>query len=373
MSLLPILWAMKSAPVVDAEERVILIALAEAAWSDGTDAFPSKKTMAAISVLDPKTVQRRLRSLAARKVIAEGNQAAAAYIPEWYRPIVYDLLIPFSWYPDAEQVNAERKGRGKPPLTAEDRPDLAPAPPKKQRADKGKPRKKAKPVIHRGDYKSPPLNSGESGQEGGTTRPPGGDYKSQTGGLQDPQPSPYNPPRDTPRPSLSADSSNSRPEGKDGSGMSSRSPGVDLLLAIGAKNPKFLLTGKTLHDQGLTVTGMLIEGWTEDQLRHVIAGRPLPDEVTTSVGAIVARRLRDAIAGPPPASVPKLPSQAASGPYGAAEDTWTPPSWTDQQAIDSSRKSAECDGEDGLCGRPVRPGSAFCWDCSAIYGVGATT
>ncbi|MFB7222438.1 helix-turn-helix domain-containing protein [Streptomyces sp. NPDC056227] len=364
MSLLPILWAMKNAPVTDAEERVILIALAETAWSDGTDAFPSKKTLAEISVLDPKTVQRRLRSLAARKVIALGNQAAAAYIPEWYRPNVYDLLIPFSWYPDVEQVNAERKRRGKAPLTPQERPDLAPAPPKKQRADKGKPRKKR--VVHKGggDYKTPPADTVETGQEGGSTRPPGGDYKSQTPGLQDPQPSPYNPPRDTPRPSFPAAASDERPGGKDGSEMSNQSPGVNLLLAIGAENPKFLLTGKTLTDQGLTVTGMLLEGWTEPQLRQVIAGRPLPDQVKTSVGAIVARRLRDAIAGPPPGSAPLLPSQAAPWAHEATEETWTPPQWSARQGLDvavATLHRAKC----SECHRPLRDSAkdTLCRDC----------
>jgi hypothetical protein len=364
MSLLPILWAMKNAPVTDAEERVILIALAETAWSDGTDAFPSKKTLAEVSVLDPKTVQRRLRSLAARKVIALGNQAAAAYIPEWNRPNVYDLLIPFSWYPDIAQVNAERKGRGKPPLTAQERPNLAPAPPKKQRADKGKPRKKR--VIHKegGDYKSPLPGTGETGQEGGTTSPDGGDYKSQTRGLQDPQPSPHNPPQETPRPSFPADSSSSEPEGKDGSEMSSRSPGVDLLLAVGGQDPKFLLTGKTLTDQGLTVTGMLLEGWTEDQLRHVIAGRPLPDQVTASVGAIVARRLRDAIASPPPASIPRLPSQAALGSHKDAEETPSPSRWSAGQGLDAAAVTlhqVKC----SECHRPLRGSAkdALCRDC----------
>lgn len=366
MSLMPILWAMKNAPVVDAEERVILIAMAETAWSDGTDAFPSKKTLAETSMLDPKTVQRRLRTMEARGLITLGDQAAAAYIPEWFRPTVYDLLIPFSWYPDIEQVNAERQRRGKAPLTREDRPNLAPAPPKKHRVDKGKARKKARPVIHRGDYKSPPLNAGESGQEGGTARPHRGDYKSERGGLQDPQPSPYNPPRDTPRPSLSAGSSNSGPKGKDGSERPSRSPGVDLLLAIGGKDPQFLLTGKTLTDQGLTVTGMLLEGWTEDQLRHVIAGRPLPDEVKTSVGAIVARRLRDAIASPPPSTVPKLPAQAADS-FGAsrgAEETWTPPPWAGHQGLDAATATiqrAKC----SECHRPLRNSfeDALCVDC----------
>ncbi|MGW5296396.1 hypothetical protein [Streptomyces bacillaris] len=57
-------------------------------------------------------MQRLLRALTARGLIAEGNQKAAAYIPSWCRPKVYDLLIPYFWYPDVEQVNAERRGRG---------------------------------------------------------------------------------------------------------------------------------------------------------------------------------------------------------------------------------------------------------------------
>src|SRR3954466_7433407 len=112
MSLLPILWALKSAPVADAEERVILVALAESAWSDGTDAFPSKKTIAEIAKIDPKTVQRRLKAMTGRRLIALGTQAAAAYIPEHFRPHVYDLMIPYSWFPDIDQVNAERKAKG---------------------------------------------------------------------------------------------------------------------------------------------------------------------------------------------------------------------------------------------------------------------
>jgi DNA-binding transcriptional MocR family regulator len=141
VSLLPILWAMKTAPVVDAEERVILMPLGESAWSDGTDAFPSKKTIADIAKIDPKTVQRRLKAMTERGLISKGNQAAAAYIPEHFRPQVYDLMIPYSWFPDITQVNADRKAKGKPPLTPMERPDLSEAPPRKQRADKGRRRK----------------------------------------------------------------------------------------------------------------------------------------------------------------------------------------------------------------------------------------
>ncbi|MFE0810929.1 hypothetical protein ACFW4M_31625 [Streptomyces sp. NPDC058794] len=51
------------------------------------------------------------------------------------------------------------------------------------------------------------------------------------------------------------------------------------------------------------MTVMLESGWTSAQLRHVIAGRPLPAPVRTSVGAIIAARLRAAQAYPPPATL----------------------------------------------------------------------
>lgn len=364
MSLLPILWAMKSAPVADAEERAILIAMAESAWSDGTDAFQSKKTIAEIAVIDPKTVQRRLKALKERGLIAEGNQAAAAYIPEHYRPVVYDLLIPFSWFPDVEQVNAERKGRCKPPLTRASRPDLAPAPPRKRRADKGVKRPR-KPVAHvppttadagGGDYKSP----GQSGQEGGTTSPGGGDYKSSPRGLVDPQPSPVTHPENPPRPSVPAQSTGGSKEdgGTDGAAVPSqigRNEGVDLLVAIGAAKPEFLLTGTTLRDQGLTVTGMLAEGWTEEHLRHVIAGRPLPSPIRMTVGAVVASRLRAALAGP----VPQRKSDAGEL---ADKPTPTPAAWS-QELAQAGDRAGECEGMDGLCGRPTAGESRWCRSC----------
>lgn len=364
MSLLPILWAMKSAPVADAEERAILIAMAESAWSDGTDAFQSKKTIAEIAVIDPKTVQRRLKTLKERGLIAEGNQAAAAYIPEYYRPTVYDLLIPYSWFPDVEQVNAERKGRSKPPLTRASRPDLAPAPPRKRRADKGVKRlnKQTAPAHggdsqHPGDYES----SGQSGQEGGTASPGGGDCKSRTRGLQDPQPSPSYPPQHPLRPSVPQQ----RPDdGEDGGTGGSRAPqkigsneGVELLMAIGAARPEFLLTGTTLRDQGLMVTGMLAEGWAPEHLWQVIAGRDLPSPIRTTVGAVVSSRLRAALSGPAP--------RAGSVPQARQEpETPTPAAWSEDLVMLGDRPG-ECAGQDGLCGRPTLGGARLCSSCSA--------
>lgn len=364
------LWAMKNAPVIDAEERGVLMALAESAWSDGTDAFPSKKTIAHIAVVDPKTVQRRLRTLTARGLIAEGNQKAAAYIPSWCRPKVYDLLIPYSWYPDVEQVNAERRGRGKPPLTRESRPDLAPAPPRKTRADKGKPRKKKPSQPEGRGLKVPSVDN----QDGGTTSPQAGDCKSPTRGLQDPQPSPDYPPQDTPRPSVPApDAQCTENRRTDGESASELSPGVQLLLSIGARKPQFLLTGRTLTDQGLMVTGMLLEGWTPGHSEQVITGRPLPQPVKATVGAIIARRLRDANASPAPATVP-FPNQTDQG-GGArtAPETLNGGEWLDQSTVDTYREMNECDGQDGRCGRPRRPGSTLCWECSSVFGAAAFT
>lgn len=80
-------------------------------------------------------------------------------------------------------------------------------------------------------------------------------------------------------------------------------PGVRLLLAIGAQHPELLLTGQALTDQGRTVSAMLAAGWTRKQLQHVISDRPLPSLVRTTVGAIIAARLRAAQAYPPPATV----------------------------------------------------------------------
>ncbi|MGW2938151.1 hypothetical protein ACWDA7_41590 [Streptomyces sp. NPDC001156] len=93
-------------------------------------------------------------------------------------------------------------------------------------------------------------------------------------------------------------------------------PGIRLLLDLGASRPELLLTGQTLTDQGRVVTVMLEDGWSHEQLRHVIAARPLPHPVRTTVGAIIAARLRAAQAYPPPviaAAHHDLPPQPTTG------------------------------------------------------------
>ncbi|MFJ5121944.1 helix-turn-helix domain-containing protein [Kitasatospora sp. NPDC088548] len=195
MSLDPILWALKDSPAADTIERLLLITLAERADPDGCNAFPSQATLAKAALCDEKTVGRKLKKLVERKLIAQGDQSAARYIPEWRRPVVYDVLIPYKWFGvRAARVNDERSQRGLPPLTETSRPNIAPAPERARRSDCGVKRKPdgddpAQPG--RGDSQSwdseSPLSSSSAG---GTDSPDRGDSESQQGGLTDPQTTP---------------------------------------------------------------------------------------------------------------------------------------------------------------------------------------
>ncbi|MGW8745926.1 hypothetical protein [Streptomyces sp. NPDC055794] len=138
-------------------------------------------------------------------------------------------------------------------------------------------------------------------------------------------------------------------------------PGIQLLLEIGAAQPELLLTGKTLTDQGRVVTVMLESGWTSTQLRHVIAGRPLPASVRTSVGAIIAARLRAAQAYPLPAALtsPHHPGDELPIHRAVEPPSMTPAARTVAEAL-TYRALVECAG----CGVPgTAPGEDLCPAC----------
>ncbi|MFB8443603.1 hypothetical protein ACFC7A_31615 [Streptomyces niveus] len=144
-------------------------------------------------------------------------------------------------------------------------------------------------------------------------------------------------------------------------------PGVELLLAIGAERPELLLSGQTLRDQGLTLTGMLVEGWSGGHLRHVIAGRELPSPLRKTVGAVIAARLRAALATPPPSSV-AFPEQTSAERDATRRQepvlsTTEAAAWSVTEAT-SRRVSYECQGEQGTCGRPVSGEGALCHHCA---------
>ncbi|MEV6796711.1 hypothetical protein AB0M87_33300 [Streptomyces sp. NPDC051320] len=131
------------------------------------------------------------------------------------------------------------------------------------------------------------------------------------------------------------------------------STGMAFLLHVAAQRPEYLLTGKPLQDQAEVVSSMLEKGWTHPQLEHIIVGRPLPEPVYTSIGAIVAARLRAADQAPPPR---RLNSEND----GDGEDLKRPSAARDVDAALSYRPLVECSG----CGRPgTAPGEDLCPAC----------
>ncbi|MFJ8763049.1 hypothetical protein [Streptomyces cyaneofuscatus] len=153
------------------------------------------------------------------------------------------------------------------------------------------------------------------------------------------------------------------------------SPGVGLLLAIGAEQPELLLTGRTLRDQGVMVTGLLEAGWPVPLLREVIM-RPLPEPLLRTVGAVISGRLKAAASMPVPGSaagaavvphqatgagwpVPGEGREADSGP------TQTPARWADvQEQQEQLRRGIDraqcCEADGGMCPTLAVVGETLC-------------
>ncbi|MFD3381313.1 MULTISPECIES: hypothetical protein [unclassified Streptomyces] len=141
-------------------------------------------------------------------------------------------------------------------------------------------------------------------------------------------------------------------------------PGIRLLLEIGAGCPELLLTGKPLTDQGRVVTVMMDAGWSPEQLRHVITDRPLPHPVRTTVGAIIAARLRAAQAYPPPTTVADHRARSPDDERFALSTTESSSATASAARTVSValayRALVECAG----CGRPgTAPGEDLCPAC----------
>lgn len=186
MALDPILWAMKSAPVANVEEWALLVCLSDHANADGTAAYPSQPTMAGRTRTSIPTVKRRIAAMEKRGLIRRGDQSLVVHLPADKRPVVWDLMIPLSWFPDLADIQEGRASRGMPPLTVSDRPDLAPAPEKARRVD-------AKPPKSDGSTRAGGLEDPGVLQSGGSSSSERGVSEVGAGGLEDPQTSPTNP------------------------------------------------------------------------------------------------------------------------------------------------------------------------------------
>lgn len=172
--LVPLLWAFKVAPVKDGIEKLVLQCLADAADEDGCNAYIAQATIAERAMIDGRTVRRRLAELEERNIIRRGDQRAVAHLPADKRPVVWDVMIPYVAFGDGiDSVNSFRKGKGRPPITPQNRPPLAPSPDSKTRKDKGQPKKKER----------------EDSETGGTSSPAGQEVPPVTdasaGGLED--------------------------------------------------------------------------------------------------------------------------------------------------------------------------------------------
>lgn len=104
----PVRWAMFVAPVTDVEEWGILAILAADADKDGRSACVPVRAIAEHLRLSERTVQRRLRGLEARGLIARGDQAQAnPALPKAHRPTVYDLAATEA---NGSSIPAKRSG-----------------------------------------------------------------------------------------------------------------------------------------------------------------------------------------------------------------------------------------------------------------------
>ncbi|MET9690384.1 hypothetical protein ABZY81_18200 [Streptomyces sp. NPDC006514] len=138
--------------------------------------------------------------------------------------------------------------------------------------------------------------------------------------------------------------------------------GVLLLTAIGDELPAYRLTGKVLRDQGLMVDGLLASGWTPEQIRGVVAGRPLPEKLTKTVGAVISSRILAAADSPPPSAAPTLPRQSQGWhdqDQALIEPTYTAPAFGEH--ITPSRFYGCIDESDGIpCEKPCDSTTGLC-------------
>lgn len=104
MSINVIMWALNDAPVTDPTQVLLLVALADRAEPDGSEARPTQEWLADRTRTSTRTVRRVLKELEAAGVIRRGNQLLASHYPANRRPVVWDLCISLK---RAREVGAE--------------------------------------------------------------------------------------------------------------------------------------------------------------------------------------------------------------------------------------------------------------------------
>lgn len=341
MALDPILWALKDAPVADLYEKAVLLVLAEKADEDGSNAFPSLSTVADLAMCDEQTVKDRIRKLIRRGLIRVApDQSPADYLPAHRRPRVYELLIPYSWYGKGaiERVNQGRVERGRDPLTPENRPDLAPAPPRKRRAD-AKPTKRGS--AKRGGVQDPPTSSAE-GDGGVYDIPLGGMCYTPGEGVYDtPQPSPKTLPNDPPLPGAAVEQSGAAGRGLDQAGRQGETGDQDQQAVQIIQSIRW--TGRRA-DRGTQRRLTTLAGQCLAAGHSVGAVQAAVTEGLPAVwgAGLLVRRLEELAATTPD------PAVVAAAEREAAEQDRERLGRTPHQWVDNPRRPSYC----GACGRP---------------------
>jgi hypothetical protein len=93
MSLKAILWALHDAPVEDPREVLVLVAMADPTYDNGTRSAESTDTIARKARCSRSTAKRIIDRLEAGGLIRPGDQQAVAHLPANRRPRVYDLAL----------------------------------------------------------------------------------------------------------------------------------------------------------------------------------------------------------------------------------------------------------------------------------------
>lgn len=117
MTILTMVWALKTAPVPqnDPVAHLVLIAYADHANDDGTAAWPSVATVARYARCTPRTVHTKLRVLLEHGLMRPGDQRLVDHLPANRRPVVYDLVMnPFGGEPQPVQPDPERESAVQP-------------------------------------------------------------------------------------------------------------------------------------------------------------------------------------------------------------------------------------------------------------------
>lgn len=94
MTIKAVTWAFDDAPVDNAQQALILLALAERSRDGGRNCWMSHASIAARARCSVSTVQRHLAELEQAGLIRRGDQdAVPANIPRNRRPVVWDLML----------------------------------------------------------------------------------------------------------------------------------------------------------------------------------------------------------------------------------------------------------------------------------------